>query len=397
MGMQRMRSRGTTSVLRLSRNVLIKVWDLLAALQSSQPLETSFTLWTSPAEASHRAPHAALKPYLCQLARPVVIEPRSGFVIADYGFLIETSVSNGYAARDPVMSRVFRLPSPVPYWKARILRRYGSDLESVVALATSWPANYFHFYRDFLPKILLLEEADIDPTLPVVVPDELFDQPFFREAIQSKRLSRWNFTSPRGQCIRAKSVVFCSANQYFLPDRSVSSEAELLSRAIDGTKVMESPGEVLALLELGDDPLPASPDRRIFLTRSAQRGRTLSNYEEVEALLRLLDFETIDTDGMPLGEQAKLFRESRYVIGIHGAGLVNIIYAHDHDLSLLEIRQPGEEHLITDFAQLCHAFGFAHEEIFGTSEHGHRDASFSVDVATLRAAIDRMLTPPSSH
>ena len=177
---------------------------------------------------------------------------------------------------------------------------------------------------------------------------------------------------------------------------SVSPDATLLSRASAGTKFLESPGEVLALLDLDDGHQQTSAERRIFLTRSAARGRTLSNYEEIEGLLREWNFDTVDTDGMSLREQAQLFRECRYVIGIHGAGLTNIIHAYDHDLSLLELRPPGEEHLITDYAQMCHSFGFAHQELFGASEHGHRDASFRIDVAVLRAAINRMLIPPLS-
>jgi hypothetical protein len=393
MNMQQIRSRLNSRIHRFHRRVQIGAWDCLAALQSSTALESSFKLWTSPAYVSRRAPDFPLKPYLCQLQRNVLIEPRFGFAIADYGLLIETSVSNGYAARDPVLWQVGGLPSPARYFESRILGRHCTDLESVISLGTRWCSNYFHFYRDFLPKMLLLEEADIDPALPVIVEDRLFDQPFFREAIQSKRLSRWNFMSPRGQFIKTKSVVFCSANQFFLHDRSVAPESELFRRASAGTKFLESPEEVLALLDLDDRGLKTTPERRIFLTRSARRGRNLSNYEEIETLLSDWSFETVDTEGMPLRDQSQLFLESRYVIGIHGAGLTNIIHAHDHDLSLLELRPPAEEHLITDFAQMCHSFGFTYQEIFGASEHGGRDASFRIDVAVLRAAITRMLTP----
>ena len=137
-------------------------------------------------------------------------------------------------------------------------------------------------------------------------------------------------------------------------------------------------------------------DESFSLVRRA-RKRTLSNYEEIESLLREWDFETVDTDGMSLREQAQIFRECRFVIGVHGAGLTNIIHAYDHDLSLLELRPPGEEHLITDYAQMCHSFGFAHQEIFGASEHGRgRDASFRIDLTVLRAAINRMFFPPPS-
>jgi len=399
MDKRRIRSRMVPPIRRLGKRARVWVWDCVSTLQPSKPLESSFVLWTSPPGASRTTSTSPLKPYLCRLQRSMLIEPRSGFAIADYGLLIETSVSNAYAARDPFL-RAFSLglPSPAKYLKARTLRRYRTDLEAVVALGTAWSNNYFHFYRDFLPKILLLEEMNIDPALPVVVPDELFDQPFFREAIQSKRLSRWNFISPRGEFIKSQSIVFCSANQFVVMDRSASPEAELLSRASTGTKFLESPDEVLALLDLDDVRPQASPERRIFVTRSAARGRTLSNYEEIEPLLRERNFETVDTDGMPLREQAQLFGECRYLIGIHGAGLTNIIHAHGHNLSLLELRQPapGEEHLVSDFALMCHSLGFDHQEIFGTFDHRHGNPPFHVDVDVLRAAIDKMLMPPLS-
>ena len=406
MDLRRIRSRMDHSLRRIRTKVGTRTWDCLAALQSSKLLDSSFLLWTSPSNASRRTSSSPLKPYLCRLQRNTIIEPRFGFAIADYGMLIETSVSNAYAARDSALMEFFSLPSPSEYFKARILRQYGADLDGVIALGTAWPFNYFHFYRDFLPKILLLEAANIDPTLPVVVPDELFDQPFFREAIRSKRLSRWNFISPRGQFIRSKSVVFCSANQFRLMDRSVSLEVDLLSSASAGTAFLESPAEVLALLDLEDSHSKLSAERRIFLTRSEARGRTLSNYEEIEPLLREWNFETVDTDEWSLREQAQLFRECRYLIGIHGAGLTNIIHAHDHDLTLLQLRQPGEEHLLTDFALMCHSLGFEHQEIFGSpaprpqgwtpSGPGNRDGSFRIDTAVLRVAIDQMFRPPVS-
>jgi hypothetical protein len=252
-----------------------------------------------------------------------------------------------------------------------------------------------------------LEEANIDPALPVIVPDDLYDQPFFREAMQSKRLSRWNFIPPRKQFIKAESVVFCSANQFMVNDRSHYSESELLRHAMAGTKFLESPAEVLALLGLDDDRPQVRAERRVFLTRSGARGRTISNYEEIEPLLRELNFETVDTDGLSLRAQAQLFRECRYLIGIHGAGLTNIIHAHEHDLSLIQLRPPAEQSFLTDFALMCHAYGFDHQELFGTPGPrfrgwrpigpGNRDGSFHVDVATLRAAIDRMLIPPLSE
>jgi hypothetical protein len=155
----------------------------------------------------------------------------------------------------------------------------------------------------------------------------------------------------------------------------------------------------LALLDL-DEAAPALPERRIFLTRSTSRTRNLTNYDDIEPLLLERGFELVDTDGLSLRDQAKLFRECRYLIALHGAGEVNIIHAHRRQLSLLEIRQPGEEHLITDFALMCHAYGFDHREVFGTADPrpdgpvgpGNRDGSYHIEVEVLRDAIDETLS-----
>jgi hypothetical protein len=372
--LKRISARLERFVVRIGARAYIFGWDGLTALQTSktsldasESFESSFELWTSPPDVSHVRSTTPLKPYFCRLQQRTLIEPRHTFVVADYGQLIETSLSNGYAARNPFLKQFFNLPSPAKYFIARIFRRYRTDLESVVVLGTTWPHNYFHFYRDFLPKILLLEEANIDPAIPVIVPDDLFDQPFFRDAMQSKRLSRWNFIPPRKQFIKAECVVFCSAKQFKVNDRSLSSEAELLRDGMAGTKFLESPAEVLSLLDLDDGRPPLRAERRVFLTRSGARGRTISNFEEIEPLLREFDFESVDTDGLTLREQAELFRECRHLIGIHGAGLTNIIHAHEHDLSLIQLRPPAEQSFLTDFALMCHAYGFEHREIFGTT------------------------------
>ena len=109
--------------------------------------------------------------------------------------------------------------------------------------------------------------------------------------------------------------------------------------------------------------------------------------------------------GCLCGQQARLFRACRYLVGIHGVGLVNMIHAYDHDLSLLELRQPGEEHLATDYALMCHSFGFDYREIVGIADPipagsmpngpGNRFGSFHIDVSEFRAALDNMIMTSS--
>lgn len=377
----------------LSNSIRVLIWDVIAAIQSQDVLESSYLLWQSTlCVTSRRISSSSLGPYLCLYPRQVIIEPEYGFVIADYGVLLETSVSNAYVVRDPRGRGLFGFPSLLRYLNARFITRNYTEFISVVSLAQAWADNYFHFYRDFLPKILLLEKLNIDPSIPVIVSDKLYKQPFFLEAIRSERLSRWKFIAPGGCYVRSESIVFCSDTQWVSPERLHSSDSEQTVDVSNQWKLLESPGEVLGLLDL-DRPGSAPPKmRRIFLGRSAARGRTIQNFSEVKPVLLERDFELVDSDGMSLAEQAQLFREARYVVGIHGAGLINLVHAQGRKLDLLEIREPGGEEYASDFAVICRSLGFARHEIFGQAVRGQnpRD-SFQIKAADLRNAIDDML------
>lgn len=65
---------------------------------------------------------------------------------------------------------------------------------------------------------------------------------------------------------------------------------------------------------------------RIFITRKTRR---FANQEEIEDVARRHGFEIVDTDGMPLQEQIKVFSGSKYIVSNHGAGLTNLIFAQD--------------------------------------------------------------------
>ncbi|MEN9919207.1 MAG: hypothetical protein RL662_1643, partial [Bacteroidota bacterium] len=61
------------------------------------------------------------------------------------------------------------------------------------------------------------------------------------------------------------------------------------------------------------------------------------NNEAIENYLDAFGFESVDTEGMTLLEQIQLFSNSKVVIGIHGAGLANIIYRFGRPLHVIEI------------------------------------------------------------
>jgi hypothetical protein len=309
--------------------------------------------------------------YLCEYRGPVTIEPKYGYAIADRGRLIELSVTNSWIIRQRNLRHLFGLPSVLKYVVHRYVRRDCVTIGRAVSLMTAWPDNYFHFYNDVLPKLVLLEECAVDRTLPVLVPDALYRQPFFQQAVLRPRLHDLSFVAPRGRYLRCDSLVMCSD----IYDTRNSAKFE---RALDLLGVARSDSD---------------GTRRIFLTRSAERGRVLLNFVELEPVVLRHGFDVVDADNLSLDEQAELFREARYVVGIHGSGLVNIVFALGSRLDLLEVRPPGLEGLDTDFKHMCAALGFGHWEVFGESDPDrvHWHESFRVAPDALDDALGAMV------
>lgn len=90
---------------------------------------------------------------------------------------------------------------------------------------------------------------------------------------------------------------------------------------------------VLEAFGLWDVPPPPIPQVVLSLrhrTGSKNVGRILANEQEVVSVLRegnLMNLEVVDTAKMSYGEQLALIRRTNVLVGVHGAGLMLIMFA----------------------------------------------------------------------
>ena len=76
----------------------------------------------------------------------------------------------------------------------------------------------------------------------------------------------------------------------------------------------------------------ANPDRRrhspraIFVSRVDSKDRVMRNEYELIARLLRWGIEPVELSSLDLDEQIALFRDTRLVVGAHGAGLANIVF-----------------------------------------------------------------------
>ena len=142
-----------------------------------------------------------------------------------------------------------------------------------------------------------------------------------------------------------------------------------------------------------------SGDRRLFVTRSGASHRRLVNEDEcVRALEDAYGVELVSTAGMSLPDEVELFRGASLVVGPHGAGLTNFVFAGS-DARVVELA--STTYWDSLFAQIASVKGQQYALIrgpatrvrFGVPASQH---DFEIDVPTLLRVVGAALGEPTA-
>jgi hypothetical protein len=135
--------------------------------------------------------------------------------------------------------------------------------------------------------------------------------------------------------------------QVYRPDTTrFSIRAEKLSVSSNVLADFCHPGHLCAswAMDFLRERLMRSPNqtrgrRRIFISRADARGRNIVNREQVEALMMGLGFEIVTLAGLSAQRQIEIFSAASHVVGVHGAGLTNVVFCPT-GTTVLEILPP---------------------------------------------------------
>lgn len=139
---------------------------------------------------------------------------------------------------------------------------------------------------------------------------------------------------------------------------SVTADALLVSSNI--VEDFRHPGHLCAswALDFLKRRLQAAPaagrPRKLYISRADARGRKILNEAEMAAALARQGFETVALGRLGAARQIELFQSATHVVGVHGAGLTNLLFA-PQGTKVLEILPP----LVAtpDYWLLCSAAG----------------------------------------
>lgn len=228
-----------------------------------------------------------------------------------------------------------------------------SQQKKINGLSTFFPSQtYFHWVTEDLPAFLRIYEKF--PRVRVLVP-----------------ASRNSFVD---NFLDSESIKFEISPGYFLAENLIyeSRSAALVPHSIDVSTLRNYSGNLV----------PRPNAKNIIYVSRRDVGRIPLNELEVEEIINEFGIEQVTLTGMNFLDQIKLFASSFCVIGTHGAGLANIVWSHNPNCTLIEIRKSSQSKC---YERLTRQLDFGYIPVETFSEN------WVTDVELLRARIKSII------
>lgn len=267
----------------------------------------------SPHATGGMSPSAA-KDHFAAIQRDWTLQDEK-VVVARGDILIEPNNSLPILGSNALLTQAQGVhPEILPPVRARLLsnrlRAGAEELDTIVHFDGFLGLNAWHFFDDaFNPLMMMLDRGLVLPGTPVLIHRKVWTSPMTRFFLKHPVVKDLDWRIQDKQWLRAREVIKAERNvPYF------KAAHEYARTVVNG-----------------------SPSRRIFLDRRRRYGRNIYNLQDIEAVTRRFGFETVYAEDLPFEAQVELFASAQAVVGVHGAGLVNLLFADVPKVRCLEI------------------------------------------------------------
>ncbi len=231
----------------------------------------------------------------------------------------------------------------------------------VVSLLTGTPGNdnYYHWFFDCLSRLCLTETViNSYKYIKYLIPDDVF--PYQKETLAQLGIDSSSYISSRdAPFVQSKLIVVSS-----YPNQDINNPAEW---TIDFIRK--------SFLHLAKQT--NHQDQLIYISRSDSiRSRRLINENHLSSLLVLLGFRIVHLSKINFVDQVTLFANARMVVGVHGAGMTNLVFSQPGTI-VCEIF--GQAYQPVMFKKISNYLGLKYKPYFTTPTETKRKSSEDVN------------------
>lgn len=177
---------------------------------------------------------------------------------------------------------------------------------------------YFHWITDALPKLIAAE--NLVGSRKVILPDTYKTYPFIEASL--KQLNYTSFYYDQKKRLRVGSLLMIGStaptgnyNNYLIN----KLRTKFLNRTLN------------------------KPFRKVFISRQKAVQRKIINELEIQELLITYGYEIHNFEDYTLQTQINIMSETKFMIGLHGAGLTNMLFMQPKG-KILELRNQNDNH-----------------------------------------------------
>lgn len=308
-----------------------------------------------------------------RICAPYVVEATNATLIGPSGI----AFANGRIIRDSVRASYFRLVDAsvksllngqIP-WDTQIQLPNERYDQSVFSLVGPWAKEYYHWLTDYLVRIFALETyrdqtgRNPDILIPKDATDWMLDS-IALAGFDENRIIEWSNSRAEFSRFIIGSVRFHTPEQ----NRGYISSPQALTEL--GNRIR------------GNVSIDNNQARRLYVSRSDAAERRVRNEEELVAALGDYGFERIVPGEHSFEEQVRTFANAEIILGPHGGGLTNLIFAEE--TTLVE--------LFGSYRNACYfglARGMGHDYVSVTCQSYGDD--IKVDVSEITSLLDSLV------
>ncbi|HXH18344.1 MAG TPA: glycosyltransferase family 61 protein [Chitinophagales bacterium] len=237
--------------------------------------------------------------------------------------------------------------------------------------------NYYHWLTETMMRMWRVKESLNDYV--VLLPEQFRGVQFVQQSLEAMNVSNVHYVKEGILRIKKLTLVqnkpYC--NHYF------RQEVRQIGKHFSDYVIRQE----VAAPDFGD---------KIFISRRKAARRKLLNEEDAERMLSAFGFRAVALEDYTFFQQAAILSRVRYLIGMHGAGLTNMLFMPQGG-KILELHREiySRDDLHSDvYWKLAAALGHDYFYQFCEAERKDEDffkADYRVDVEKLRANVELLL------
>lgn len=210
------------------------------------------------------------------------------------------------------------------YYVLNFLGTSGFIIDRAIILSGNFSNNYYHFILEYLVKFSLIESANIDKTIPIILDKHVIEIPQFNELISI-------FNEDKREIIYVDKQILYKINELhyfsFINEIPPNIKNKIQSIKSDYFSFDFKSIDYLRSIFFRNYYVinPQTDCERIYLSRKISNRRNV-NEEEILPLLKKYKFQVCCPEQMTVKEQFLLFNNAKYIIAPSGAALTNIIF-----------------------------------------------------------------------